>query len=1009
MQRFRRARGIVRSFALVCFVPGGLCDLVATSARGEAGDDPETLYFREQVEPILRERCYGCHSHTSGEMEGGLTLDWRSGWKEGGGRGPAIVPGKPDESLLIRAISHSDPDLQMPDDKLPADEISVLTEWVRRGAADPRTVRPEGVSAEEATDWWSLRPLVRPPVPNRGGMNPIDAFVLDRLVSEGLTPAEEADRRTLIRRVTFDLHGLPPTIDETEAFAADQRDDAYDRLVDRLLGSPRYGERWARHWFDTIHFADSHGFEHDVFRPNAWRYRDYVIASFNRDTAWDRFIREQLAADVFFPEQPGLTAALGYLGAGPYDHSAATTAPMSFEYLDRDDLVTQTMGAFVSTTANCARCHAHKFDPITQEDYYALQAVFAGIGKGNVSFDRDASIAAERRRWTDLLAAAEQSQSEVLLQPGNLAMVAEWEAARGEAAVWRPLALEPDSLVSSDGATLQRLEDGSVLSTGARPEKDVVTVRGTTELSQITAVRLEVLTDESLPHKGPGRQDNGNLHLTEFRIEVVPPGATEGGVLAIGEANADFDQEGWTIQHAIDGNESTAWGIHPQVGAPHHAVFVLNSPAEIEPGAALRVALEQLHGRGHLIGRFRLSVTDGPPENVIALPADALAALDTPAGERTIEQRTTLAAAILRQRAEQELQRLPPQEQVYAAAAESRNERGVITYEEPREIRVLKRGDLNQPGEVVGPGALSAVSTVVDLPARFELPEAHSEAARRAALADWLADPRNPLTWRSIANRVWHYHFGRGLCDTPSDFGRMGGEPSHPELLDWLACELRDSGGSLKHLHRLICTSATYRRASQPTAQQLNVDPDNRLLARMSRHRLDADSYFDAVLAVSGRLNLTMSGPGIQHFSTSPGAQLTPTLDYNDFDWNGSGAGRRAVYRVVWRGIPDPLFDALDFPDLGLTAPTRGFSVSALQTLVLRNNRFVLHHAEEMARLVESARDTPSDQVRAAVRRTWLRDPTASEAEALTSLAERHGLAAVCRLLLNSNEFLFVE
>ncbi|MEZ6054669.1 MAG: DUF1549 and DUF1553 domain-containing protein [Planctomycetaceae bacterium] len=767
--------------------------------------------------------------------------------------------------------------------------------------------------------------------------------------------------------------------------------------------------RRARHWFDTIHFAESHGFEHDVFRPNAWRYRDYVIDSFNRDTPWDRFIREQLAADIFFPDQPELTVALGYLGAGPYDHSAASTAPMSFEYLDRDDLVTQTMGAFVSTTANCARCHAHKFDPITQEDYYALQAVFAGIGKGDVLFDSDSAIAAERRRWKVLLAAAEEGRADVLLQPDNLAMVAEWEAAHGKSAVWRPLNFEPNTLVSSDGATLQRLEDGSILSTGTRPDKDIVTVRTGTELSRVTAIRLEVLTDDSLPHTGPGRQDNGNLHLSEFQFEIVHPGSTEGEASTISQATADFDQAGWTIRHAIDGNDATAWGIHPKVGEPHQAVFVLDSPPKIEPGDTLAITLKQLHGRSHLIGRFRLSVTDGPPEDVVTLPADALVALDVSTGERTTEQQTALAAAVLRLRAEQELQGLPSQQGVYAAAAKAESERGVVIYDAPREIRVLKRGDLNQPGEVVGPGALTAVSAIVDLPARFDLTETQPEAARRAALAEWLADTRNPLTWRSIANRMWHYHFGRGLCDTPSDFGHMGGVPSHPELLDWLACELRDSGGSLKHLLRLICMSETYRRTSRPTEQQVNIDPENRLLARMSRHRLDADSYYDAVLSVSGRLDLTMGGPGIQHFSTSPGAQLTPVLDYNDFDWDSPGATRRAVYRVVWRGIPDPLFDALDFPDLGLTAPKRGFSVSALQALVLRNNRFVLHHAEHMARQIELMEATCSEQVRTVVRRSWLRDPTPLEAEALMSLAEEHGLAAVCRLLLNSNEFLFVE
>ena len=910
MQRTCLAGALLCPFVFILGVPG---------QRVAIGDEPvadETEFFTTEVEPVLRKRCYGCHSHASREMEGDLTLDWRSGWEEGGSRGPAIVPGKPEESLLVRAINHSDPDLQMPDDKLPDEEIALLTEWVRRGAPDPRTVPPEAASLAEATDWWSLKPLVRPPVPDSGGDNPIDAFIQARLESEGLSPAPKADRRALIRRLMFDLHGLPPTMDETEAFLADERDDAYLHLLNRLLESPRYGERWARHWLDTIHFADSHGFEHDVFRPHAWRYRDYVIDSFNRDTPWDRFIREQLAADVFFADQPELTVALGYLGAGPYDHSAAITALKSFEYLDRDDLVTQTMGAFVSTTANCARCHAHKFDPITQADYYALQAVFAGIGKGDLAFDTDPEIAAQRRRWRGLKSAAEQRRQDVLLQPENLALVSEWEADTGAKAVWRTL--EPGMFVSSEGATLRRLDDASILSTETRPETDIVTVRATTELSRITAIRLEVLTDESLPQNGPGRQDNGNLHLSEFELQVRHPGATQDEAVPIHQATADFDQAGWTIQHAIDGNDATAWGIHPAVGMPHQAVFVPESPPELAPGSEVVVELKQLHGRSHLIGRFRLSVTDGPPEKAIALPADALAALKTPADQRTTDQQTALAAAILRRRAEHELQRLPEQGKVYAAAAQAENERGMITFDAPREIRLLKRGDLNRPEQVVGPGALTAV---VDLPARFDLPETHQEAARRAALADWLADTRNPLTWRSVANRVWHYHFGRGLCDTPSDFGRMGGVPSHPELLDWLACELRDGGGSLKHLHRLICSSRTYRQSSRPTEQQLSIDPDNRLLARMPSRRLDAGSYFDAVLAVSGRLDLTMGGPGVQHFSTSPGAQLTPKLDYNDFDWDSPGATRRSIYRVVWRGIPDPLFDALDFPDLGLPAP----------------------------------------------------------------------------------------
>ena len=966
--------------------------------------DEGNSYFKQRVEPLLQQRCYGCHSHAAELMEGGLSLDWQSGWKTGGARGPAIVPGKPEESLLIRAIQHDDPELQMPEERLPQAEIDVLIKWIQQGAHDPRTAQPVVADPAAATDWWSLRPLERPVVPQSDCNNPIDAFVQRRLLSEGRTPSPAADRRTLIRRLMFDLHGLPPTPEEVAAFESDSDPGAWEKLIDRLLASPRYGERWARHWLDTIHFADTHGFEHDAFRPNAWRFRDYVIDSLNRDTPWTRFIREQLATDVFYPDQTQLTPALGFLGAGPYDHSAAVTAPMSFENLDRDDMVTQTMGAFASTTAACARCHAHKFDPIPQADYYALQAVFAGIGKGDISFDADPQTGRQRVRWQTLQAAAKQRDASVLLLPEYTTLVSRWESRRLTDPGWRRLDI--DVFLSAGGATLKRMEDGSILSTGTRPDKETVTIIGTTTLDHITAIRLDVLTDESLPLRGPGRMDNGNLHLSEIVLQVFFPGANEAETLAVSHATADFDQSGWTIQHAIDGDLKTAWGIHPAVSVDHHAVFELAEPLVAVEGMKIAVIMKQLHGGGHVIGRCQVSVTAAEPASVAALPADAEAVLAVPADQRTTEQQTTLAAALLNPIAASEIRRLPAPAKVYTAAAQAENERGVVTFGEPRQIRLLKRGDVQAPGETVAPGSLSAVKV---LPARFELPDRHHEAQRRAALADWIADAANPLTWRSAANRIWHYHFGRGLCDTPNDFGRMGSRPSHPELLDWLACEFRDSSGSVKHLHRLICMSQTYQQTSAQSEELLRIDPENRLLGRMSRQRLDADCFRDAVLAVSGRLDLSMGGPAIQHFSTSPGPQLTPVLDYNDFDWDGIGAGRRSIYRVVWRGITDPLMEALDFPDLGLLAPSRGFSASALQSLVLLNNRFVLHHAKHMTARAESVNGQLPEQIEQLVQWAWQRHPSSIEQQQLESLAVEHGLSAVCRLLLNSNEFLFVE
>ena len=985
---------------------------IAASAGGDQPAAPSAplaaeRQFREHVEPILARRCFGCHSHARGQMEGNLALDWKSGWTTGGDRGPAILPGAPGESLLIRAVRHVDPDLRMPDDRLPDAEIAILEAWVGDGAFDPRVAAPATASA--AGDWWSLRPLDPPPVPAGADQkNPIDAFLDERLARDRLQPVPEADRRTFIRRVSIDLHGLPPTPEEVAAFVADQAPGAHERLVDRLLASPRLGERMARHWFDSIHFADSHGFEHDVFRPHAWPYRDWVIRAFNDDLPWPTFIRAQLAADVFFPADPAAHAALGYLGAGTYDHSAAATAPRSFENLDRDDMVTQVMSSLASTTANCARCHAHKFDPVSQEDYYSLQAVFAGIGKGDIEWDPDPVIAATRKRWQSLAGRAASAPDSLLDDPDALALVTAWETASQPRGQWTLLPLS--TFTSAFGTKLERLDDGSILSAGPAPDRDVVTLTAAGPHAAITALRLDVLTDPSLPHQGPGRGTNGNLHLSEFELRVFRGGNAEPERIAIARASADFDQESWTIQHALDGDPATAWGIHPEEGTSHHAIFVPAAPVVLGAGDSLAVVLRQTHGDMHTIGRGRLSITSGDPDAAIALPAAAEEALATPAGARSRQQQQTLAAAVLASLARAELKKLPPPHKLYAAATTAVNERGTITYKEPREIRVLKRGDIDQPLQPVLPGALSAIP---GLPSRFELPSGAPESARRAALADWFVQEHNPLTWRSIANRVWQWHFGRGLCDTPGDFGRMGGVPTHPELLDFLAAEIRRSG-SLKAIHRLICTSQAYRRASTFPPEIHQVDPDNRLLARMSPHRLDAESFFDGVLLASGRLDDTRGGPAVAHFSQRPGAQLTPILDYDAFDWDSPGATRRSIYRVVWRGIPDPLFDALDFPDLGLLSPTRGFSASPLQSLVLANNRFVLHHARHLARRAEAAApdpaaDTPAERVRRMVQWTWQREPTSEETAELVDLAGNHGLEAVARALFNADEFLFVD
>jgi hypothetical protein len=992
-------REFCRFFVASCLV--ALCAVVALST---AKADEKTEFFKTQVEPILQKRCFSCHSHSSGTMESNLALDWKSGWEKGGDRGPAIAPRDAEKSLLIRAIRHTEAELQMPEEKLPQEEIDAITKWVVEGAVDPREAKP----ASAPSDWWSLKPipsredLLKAALPN--AENAIDGFVLAKLAQSGLKPSPQASPQVLVRRLYYDMHGLPPNEAECAEFLNSPTDENWSRLVDRVLASPRYGERWARHWLDAIHFADSHGTEHDVFRPFAWRYRDYVIESFNQDTPWPRLIREQVASDHFFPDEPALAAALGYLGAGPYDLSAAATAPKSFEYMERDDIVTQTMASFVSTTANCARCHSHKFDPITQEDYFSLQAVFAGVAKGNVLFDEDKQVAARRAHWENLQKAAAARDAALLLTEESAGFVAAYEANRGQGTNWQILPLT--TFVSTEGAEPMRLPDESILIGGARVGADTTVVTASPGAREITAFRLEVVPDDSLPQRGPGRAENGNLHLHEFEAQVLKTGAKLATKLKFAKASADFDQSGWTSAMAIDGNLKTGWAIHPAVGQQHELVVELDKPLSLDAGDQITILLKQPQGGIHTIGRFRLSTSSASSAAVMHLPSDARDALAVTPKDRNEAQRVAIASIVVAAKAAEELARLPAKSKVFGSGNYVENQDGLVSLGAPKPIFVLKRGDIAQPGDQVGPGTLTAIDC---LQARFEFDAAKPEAARRAALSEWIADPKNPLTWRSIVNRVWQHHFGKGIVDTPSDFGRMGSTPSHPELLDYLAAWFRDdTEGSLKRLHRLILTSKTWRQSS--AGGQEAVDPENKYLWRGNRRRLDADAVRDFVTTASGRLDLTMYGPGVQHFTQRPGPQTTPTLDYKAFDWNTPAGGRRSIYRVVWRGMSDPFMEVLDFPDMGLLQPTRGFSASALQALALMNNDFMLAQSSFFAeRCQREAGSELEERVRFAVRTVWSREATGDELAALKGVAEKHGLAAVCRALLNSNEFLFVE
>ncbi len=963
--------------------------------------------FDREIAPLVAAKCLKCHGAAG--PEAGLSLTSReAAFKILASGHAAIVPSNPEASELLRRVAASDPDVKMPPSgpALSAAEIALLRRWIMDGATWP--------------EHWVYRPLVRPMIPNTSSAeekSAIDRFIDLGLQQHRLNSAPEADRQTLYRRLSVDLHGLLPLPADVAAFVADSAPDAYETLVDRLLSDPRYGERQARHWMDLVHYAETHGHDQDRPRENAWPYRDYLIQAFNEDLPYGRFVEQQVAGDVLEPDHPWALVATGFLAAGPWDESSLrdiredTLDRQIARYLDRDDIITTVMSTFTSTTVHCARCHDHKFDPIAQDDYYALQAVFAGTDKGQRTYDPDPQTAKRRLELAQQLAALPgrvSNRDAALLDAELQTRVAQWTVQLASAVKrWQPVDVQ--TVAAKQGSTLTRMDDGSYVSGGSRPETDIYECTASTELASITGWQLEVLSDPQLPMKGPGRQDNGNLHLNEVAVFLIDPAQPDAPrKLDIVSAEADFNQDGWTISHAIDGNAGSAWGIYPRVGETHRAVFRLKDRVPLPPGAQLRFELHQVHGRGHLIGRWRVQVTDDETPQLTAeekLPSEVRAALIKTPADRTADDCLRLAAAFLEQQSKADLAKLPALQRVYTGSNRFEPDGGFRPTPQPRPIHVLKRGDVTQPLAQAQPGTLAMLA---GLPSRFD-PALTDDGPRRAALARWLTDPANGLTWRSIANRIWQQHFGRGLVDTPSDFGHLGSSPSHPELLDWMACEIRDRDRGLKSMHRLIVTSRTYRQQSQHREDAAAVDADNRWLWRMVRTRLDAETIRDSMLKLSESLDDRMGGPSVRQFIQTPGIHVTPNVDYANFDVDAPAFSRRSVYRFLFRTIPDPFMDAMDCPDASQLTPKRNESLTALQALATLNDKLLVRRASQLAERVMSKHDPVERQMIDVCQRLLLRDPRPDELTSFVNYVQQHGLGNFVRVLMNSNEFVFVD
>jgi cytochrome c553 len=975
--------------------------LMPAAARGQ---DAHSV-----AQSLILARCTECHGDDA--QESNLRLDSRAAILRGGDFGPGAVAGKPAASELLRRVKTTNPEQMMPPDgeRLTAEEVAALASWIDAGLPWPgHEAEPEGEAVRDPRlDHWAWQPILKPEVPDAvaafAGLpgveperNAIDFFIRGKLAEKRLAPSPMADRATLIRRLSFDLVGLPPTPEEVAAFVADTDHHAYENLVDRLLASPRYGERWARHWLDVVHYGDTHGYDKDKPRPNAWPYRDYVIRAFNDDKPYARFIEEQVAGDVLHPDTLDGQEAIGFIAAGPWDFIGHVELPETkidgkiARHLDRDDMVANTIGTFASVTIHCAQCHNHKFDPVTQDDYYSLQAVFAALDREDRPYHPDpavqaASTAADARRT-----ALGKRQQEI-----DAAVARKAEKQLAELAV--------------ESTAAAKLKDGNPTEKFGYHSGISSTVDAVKWLQLDLGREIDIAEIVLAPcHDDFNEIGAGFGFPARYRVEVADdPTFAAGATVVADHGSADVPNPGvaaQTIAASAKGRylRITATKLAPRKGDYIFALAEVGVKAADGKDVAAGSVVTSLDSIEMPPRWQRANVTDGQsPAAANKIAADlkarreeVLARHRDPETVAELEKLKAELAAV-----DAALKQLPAMKVAYSVSARKRE--GV-----PRTIHLLARGNVLAPAHEVGPGALALVAA---MKSRFALPSNHAEGERRAALARWLADPKNPLTWRSIVNRVWHYHFGQGIVATPSDFGRMGAPPTHPELLDWLAADFRAGGGSLKALHRVIVTSATYRQAGGPVAAFTAIDSGNEFLWRQNRRKLEAEAIRDSVLAAAGTLDLTMGGPGWRDFKVEH-PEHSPHWRYDLADPEDKSTWRRGVYRFIVRSQTQPFMTVLDCADPSMRVERRNRSISALQALALLNNGFMTTQARHFAARVE--REAGSDvasQVDLAVRLALGRQPTADERAALTSLTEAHGLANTCRAILNLNEFSLVD
>lgn len=946
-----------------------------------------TVDFAKDVQPIFAQRCYECHGEKKQKSD--FRLDQKSSvWKGGESGAPALVPGKSAESPLIRRVAGVNPDEVMPPKgpRLNPDEVGLLRAWIDQGASWPESLDQ---SEKKAKHWAFVAPVKPTPPATKSSSwirNPIDNFVLAQLEKHGLKPSPEADRITLIRRLSLDLLGLPPTVEEVDRFLDDKEPGAYERLVEKLLSSPHYGERWGRHWLDLARYADSNGYEKDAKR-SIWPYRDYVISAFNRDLPFDQFTLEQLAGDLLPHATLEQRVATGFLRNSMMNQEGGIE-PEQFRteaLIDRMDAVGKT---WLGLTIACAQCHNHKFDPISAKEYYQLFAFLNNDDEPAI----EVPTPEEQRERDSIRARVNALEDQWMEDTPNLSeRMAAWEDQISDAeGDWT--ILDPAEWLNF-ATKYEKESDHSLLGGGDVKPGAVTHVWIDTQLTNITGFRLEVLLHPNLPYGGPGLVAKGSFLLREFAVEAYPmkePQTTN--TIKFSRALADLEASGFSITNAIDGNtEKGGWTaalVPVRRNTEHRAVFECAEPIQGFPGGTrLHFTIYQKHSNGdghsgepdqetkldcHAFGRFRLSATTAAG----GLKADPL----------TPEQRLWVATSPndrshAQMRALFEVYRFADPEfapvngeidKIWAKWPYAPTTLALQQRTERRSTRIFKRGDWQKPGDQVAP----------DVPA-FLHPWPANAPRNRLGFAQWLADRRSPTTARVVVNRIWQAYFGQGLFTTSEDIGTRVEPPSHPELLDWLACEFMDRGWGYKEMHRLITSSATYRQSSKVTPELYALDQYNRLLARGPRFRVEGEIIQDIALAASGLLRPKIGGPSV--YPPIPAAVADQV--YGGFSWpesKGEDRYRRGMYTFWKRALPFPTQLAFDTPPAENSCPRRVRSNTPLQALTTLNEKTFVEAAQAMGlRVLKEGGSNERARITYAFRLCTGRPPGADEVNRL--------------------------